>query len=190
MFGSMSGFIDNDRFRALLLVLPGNAIKILYEKYYRVLTDIAQSLVHDRAVAEDVVQETFIHVWEQHRKLGQPDGRSIEHYLVRVVKNKAITSYKEGLKRGASGSGGPAFMREAESPERAMIGLEATGEIRKLILSFPRREAQCLLMRIDDGLTPQEIADRLGVSKKAVERSLTSANKRLRKYLRSGGLKN
>jgi DNA-directed RNA polymerase specialized sigma subunit len=42
-------------------------------------------------------------------------------------------------------------------------------------------------MRIDEEMTTQQIADRLNVSKKAVERSLTSANRRLRKYLKRHG---
>jgi predicted DNA-binding protein YlxM (UPF0122 family) len=37
-------------------------------------------------------------------------------------------------------------------------------------------------MKLDEELSTDQIASKLNVSKKAVERSLTSANKRLRKY--------
>lgn len=189
-FGSMAGYIDNDRFRRLLLVLPGKAIAMLYNTYYTVLVGIAESLVHDRWAAEDIVQETFIHVWEQHLRLGRPDDRSIEHYLVRVVRNKSISWYKAGLRMDRYRSAimnGHAFTDKEESAESRLIGMEMSVEIRKVISTFPRRETECLLLRLDEELNAQQIADRLKVSRKAVERSLTSANKRLRKYLRSHG---
>ena len=186
----MHGFIDNNRFRKLLLALPEKAIEILYEQYYHVLVSLAESLTHDRKASEDIVQETFIHVWEQHRKLGQPESRSFGYYLVRVVRNKAITWYKEQLRRGRYRSeltGLLAFAAGVESAESRMIGIEMVHEIRGIIVTFPRREMECLLMRIDEELTPQQIADRLSISRKAVERSLTSGSKRLRKFLRNRG---
>lgn len=188
--GSMSGFIHSDRFRKLLLALPQKAIALLYERYYDALVSISDGLVHDRKAAEDIVQETFIHVWEKHRKLGQPDRRSIEHYLVKVVRNKSISWYKESLRhrtyRFVAVREGM-LVNEAASVESQWIGKEMSDEIRMFIATFPRRETECLLLRIDEALTTQQIANRLNVSRKAVERSLTSANKRLRKYLRGQG---
>lgn len=185
----MSGFIDSDRLRKLLLALPQKAIAILYEQYYYALVNLSHSLVHDRNAAEDIVQETFIHVWEKHRKLGQPDRRSIEHYLVKVVRNKSISWYKEELRHGAYRITPETRDRIVEEPsaESQWIRNEISDEIRMVIATFPRRETECLLLRIDEELTPQQIANRLNVSRKAVERSLTSANKRLRKYLTRRG---
>lgn len=178
----MSGSIDNTRFRKLLLAVPAKAIKLLYDRFYEGLVNFALTLVHDRKAAEDIVQETFIHIWEQRRKLGQPDERSIEHYLVRVVRNKAVSRYKDDLKRSQAIAKHGHNLERQLSVEQDMISMETTTQIRKLILTFPRRETQCLLLRIDESLTIRQIAARLNVSRKAVERSLTSANKRIRKY--------
>lgn len=183
----MSGFIDNERFRRLLIAQPEKAITILYEKYYHILVDVAESYVHDRKAAEDIVQETFIHVWERHRNLGQPNERSIEHYLIRVVRNKSITCYNKRLRQRTSDMSGHRFPAQETSTEMQMIGLEISREIRSVIQAFPARERQCLLMKIDEEITAQQIADRLNVSRKAVERSLTSAYKRLRKCLKEKG---
>jgi RNA polymerase sigma factor (sigma-70 family) len=186
--GDMSGFIDNERFRRLLIVRPEKAIGILYEKYCPILLALAQSLVHDRDTAEDIVQETFIHLWEQHLKLGQPDDRSIEHYLVRVVRNKAISSYHKFARQRRVNAVTAHGHRQSEvSAEVRWIDTEMSREIRSIILTFPRREKQCLLMKLDEEFTTQQIAERLKVTRKAVERSLTSAYKRLRNCLKSKG---
>lgn len=183
----MLNLISNERFRKLLLAVPAKAIRLLYDYYYELLLDVAIALVHDRKVAEDVVQETFIHVWEQRRKLGQPDNRPIKHYLVKVVKNKAISRYKDSLKRYPADKIGHSLIDSQISAEQKIIGLESALELRKFILTFPPREIQCLLLRIDESLTTKQIADRLSVSIKAVERSLTSAYKRLRNFLKKRG---
>ena len=73
----MSGRIDNERFRKLLLSLPGKALEILYDQYFLDLFRMAKFLTHDDNVAEDIVQETFVHVWENRKKLGRHHEKSI-----------------------------------------------------------------------------------------------------------------
>jgi RNA polymerase sigma-70 factor (family 1) len=183
----MFGVIDNKRFRKLLLAFPAKAIELLYEQYYRGLINIAISFTHDPKVSEDIVQETFVHVWENHKKLGQDHNRSIEHYLVRVVKYKAISYYKRTLllnEHKIRFLNGQAFHANDYPVEAKIIQREINREIRQAIALFPRRERECFFMKIDEDLNTEQIAERLQVSRKAVERSLTSANKRLRAYLR------
>jgi RNA polymerase sigma-70 factor (ECF subfamily) len=181
----MSGFLENERFRKLLLSFPGKAIEFLYDQYYQSLVNIARRLTHDQKASEDIVQETFLHVWENHKQLGQYHERSIEHYLVRVVKNKAISRYKHTLQlneRKIEFINGYSFNSNDPSVEDQIIKTEVNSQIRQIINSFPKRERECLLMKLDEEMTTEQIAERLKVSKKAVERSITSANKRLRKY--------
>jgi RNA polymerase sigma factor (sigma-70 family) len=181
----MPGSIDNERFRKLLLSSPGTAIEILYYEYYRSLLNVAKYLTQDEDVSEDIVQETFIHVWQNHKQLGQFHTRSIQHYLVKVVKYKAITHYKEAVQtnnRKKIFLNGQVLNPTEPSVERSLIESEIRKEVRQLISTFPQKEKECLLMKLDEELTVDQIAARLNVSGKAVERSLTSANKRLRKY--------
>jgi RNA polymerase sigma-70 factor, ECF subfamily len=180
----MSGNIENEPLRKLLLSFPSKAIELLYDQYYLRLVGIARKFTNDPKASEDIVQETFLHVWENHQQLGQPHERSIEHYLVRVVKNKSISRYKRTLRQherkieflhGLYGLGDPSI-------EDRLIRAEVDQAIRKVIATFPRRERECLFLKLDEELTTDQIADRLKVSRKAVERSITSANKRLRKH--------
>jgi RNA polymerase sigma factor (sigma-70 family) len=180
----MPGVFDNERFRKLLLSLPGRAIEILYQQYYRSLVGLAFSFTKDPIASEDIVQETFVHVWENSKKLGKFHERSFEHYLVRVVKFKSITHFKKNLKEHQNNQ---ELLRHKPvvnelSAEAALIRKEFITEIRQLVATFPPRERECLVLKMDEELTTQQIADRMGVSVKAVERTVTSAYKRLREY--------
>ncbi|MBS1680970.1 MAG: sigma-70 family RNA polymerase sigma factor [Bacteroidetes bacterium] len=181
----MPGFIENERFRKLLLAFPAKAIEFLYDQYYHSLISIARRLTHDTKVSEDIVQETFVHVWENHKQLGQYHERSIEHYLVRVVKNKAISHYKRTLQlneKKIEFVNGYSFSSNDPSVEDQIIKAEVNNQVRQIINTFPKRERECLILKLDGGMTTDQIAERLNVSLKAVERSITSANKRLRKH--------
>lgn len=177
--------LDNERFRLLLRALPGKAIEFLYHHYYEGLVRLSLKFINDRPAAEDIVQETLLQVWEQHQKLSNYNELPIQFYLARVVKNKSITHYKKELRlqenyaQFLNGSRVPGL---AQTAEQLIIERETTERIQSLINTFPNREKQCLTMKLERMMTTKEIAEELGVTVKAVERSLTSAHKRLRKW--------
>lgn len=177
--------IENERFRKILYAYPTKAIEILYNLHGKSLLSLAKKWTQNQEAAEDIVQETFLYVWTNNQRLAKHHERSIEHYLVKIVKNKAITLYKQSKKRDSEQM---EWMYDhmnstyQNTAENNLIEREIIKEIRLAIDAFPKRERQCLLMKIESELTTAQIASELGVSPKAVERSLTSARKRLRVY--------
>jgi RNA polymerase sigma factor (sigma-70 family) len=180
----MAEIVNSENFRRFLKHRPGEALKFLYENYYQTLVGVAHQLTQDSLAAQDVVQDTFVHVWENRAKLADYDGSPIHFYLIRVVKNKAITYFKatrqfeERMIRHYNSQ-----IHPNEAPfETTAIQKEIYQQLRELIDGFPPREKACLLMKIDRDMSPDEIAAESHVTRKAVVKSLTSANKRLRRY--------
>lgn len=185
----MPDFIDNEHLRNLLRTAPGDAIQILYDLYSGGLRNIARNLVHDESAAQDIVQEAFVHIWKNAHRLGELHEKSIQHYLVRIVRNRSITYYQDSRKDEARKSdfviehAGQSF----EDPiEVLLIVNENTQELRDLINTFPQRERECLLLKLDGQMKNEQIARHLQISEKAVERSITSAYKRIRTHFRRG----
>lgn len=181
----MSGLLDNKRFRKLLLAWPEKAIAFLYDSYYESLIVIAEKRTGDRKASEDIVQETFTLIWQNRNWLGQQHKKSIQNYLFKVVKNKSISFYRKKVKKDADRMKylNGCAIDPIENPAEANIILTERGNSIDLIISgFPRRERECLIMRFHKEMAIEEIAKQLNISKKAVERSLTSARKRLKKY--------
>lgn len=180
----MAANIDNERFRKLLRAYPSKAIELLYSLYGKSLLNLAKKWTSNPEAAADIVQETFLYVWKNSQRLAEFHDRSIEHYLVKIVKNKSITFFNHSKK--LEGVKTQWWVDQTLSigdkgTESKLIENEIILEIRQMIATFPERERQCLLMKIDGELTTAQIAAALKVSPKAVERSLTSARKRLRK---------
>ncbi len=184
----MPDHVHSHEIRKLLLSYPEAAIKILYDQYYKSLLNVAFNLTHDMDASKDIIQEAFAHVWKKSRELGNHHERSIQHYLVRIVRNKSVTYYNENValgKRKIRLMNGHTFGLADKSIEARIIQVEIREEILEIIARFPKRERECLMMKIEEELHNEEIALRLGVGVKAVEKSLTSAKKRLRSRLQN-----
>lgn len=181
----MATVIDNERFRKLLGSRPAEAVTQLYEVTGKRLLKYATTLTQDEEAAKDIIQDTFLHILSASKKLSNYHTHSIEHYLVRVVRFKAISHYNRvqhvdidsllfTSDRPVGGHDSPI--------ENSMIKAEIVLEARQFISTFPPREQECFLLLIDHNLTLDQIAARLKVKRKAVERSVTSARKRLRAW--------
>ena len=183
--------IDNDNIRKLLLAYPRKAIKLLYDHYYHVLVGISLKYTGNRAAAEDIVQEVFVLVWEKRHSLVEVHATPIRNFLIRIVKYKSIDFFRRTRTSRTRLSELKAlhFSANEASIESLMIETERRIELWQLIAGFPKRERECLRMRFEDELRLEEIAEKLGISRKSVERSLTSGKKRLRAHRQAGGLK-
>lgn len=175
----MRAVVDNQKIRKLLRSYPTEAVKILYDFYYKSLLNIARALTYDPIASEDIVQEAFLIVLLNRVELSEHHERSIEHYLVKVVRNRSVSYYKKRKLLSLDNLILQTSHHREPSAESNIIEAEAEQEIRLMIGTFPKREKECLLMKIDEDMTPDQIAARLNISRKAVERSITSAKKRL-----------
>ncbi len=181
----MSDSNGEEHLRKLLFNTPGKAIRLLFDAYNRTLISISFNLTRNRKAAEDIVQETFIHVYQNHLWLGQQHEKSIEHYLVRVVRNKSITYYKNDIKLALSKTKyfNDNRLNQIEvSPEDKIMAQEVLDEFNWFVSTFPPRERECFMMSRDGGMTNKQIAEKLNITVKAVERCITSANKRLNNF--------
>jgi len=84
---------DNERFRILLRNYPVQALELVYKLYYKSLLQIAWNLTRDSDAAKDIVQDAFMVLWADRKKLSKFNEKSIENYLVRIVRNKAVTFF-------------------------------------------------------------------------------------------------
>lgn len=180
----MPGNIDPERLRLLLRSHPESAINLLVKHYWSTLIRISKNFTNDVDSARDIVQETFAHVWEKHKQLSESHEKTIDNYLVQVVRYKSITHFKKNVKLTDLKR---QYVKDNEANdegvEARIIKDEVIAAIRSVITEFPTRERQCLELKIDQELSNAEIAKQLNVTQKAVERSITSAYKRLRKQV-------
>jgi RNA polymerase sigma-70 factor (ECF subfamily) len=144
------------------------------------------------ADADDILNDLWIKVSQSH--FG-PVANS-KSYLFRMANNIILDRLREARRRErresdwtASRHGGHSSSAEladtAADPEQALIELEEARRLTDAIAQLPAGAQRVLRMHKLEGLSHDEVAQRLGITKSAVEKHMAVAMVHLRRLLGS-----
>jgi RNA polymerase sigma-70 factor (ECF subfamily) len=156
----------------------GGAFARLLEGLRPDLLRFAFWLARDRAVAEDVVQETLIRAWKSRAEIKDP--AATRPWLLTIVRREHARLYER--KRlpvvdltDAEALGDPALLANDSSDGDARLD-----DLRRAILQLPDEYREPLVMQVLGGLTTAQIGEQLGLTQAAVLSRLFRARNRLR----------
>ncbi len=183
---------DREDERALVAALRRGeeaAFVELVERYGASLLRLARTFVRDRAVAEEVVQETWLAVLNG---IDRFEGRSsLKTWIFRILSNRARTrAVRERRSAPFSALAGegeddeaavdadrfrPAGDRWVGSwaaapsdwshvPEERLLGRETLERVSEAIQALPPRQAEVLVLRDVEGWEPGEVCAALGIT--------------------------
>ena len=156
------------------------AFERLFSIYFSRLHAFATKVVRDDGIAEDIVQEVFVKVWE---KKNQIVSLHVEAFLFRLVRNRCI-DYIKFLKVVNNRMERLEISTKIEELYRidfignepyVLIEEELKAQIEKTIQSLPERCREVFILSRLDGLKNREVAEKLNISIKNVERHLSRA---------------
>jgi RNA polymerase sigma-70 factor (ECF subfamily) len=153
---------------------PGAPFTRLLEMLRPDLLRFAFWLARDRAVAEDVVQETLIRAWKSREELKDP--AAARPWLLTIVRREHARLYER--KRLPT-----VDVEDAEAladPALASDGDAGLTDLRGAIMQLPDEYREPLVLQVLGGFTTAEIAQQLGLTQPAVLTRLFRARNRLR----------
>jgi RNA polymerase sigma-70 factor, ECF subfamily len=161
----------------------------LVDRYAPMMVRVAQTHVRSRAVAEEVVQETWVAVLSGIERF---EGRStLKTWIFRILTNRAKTRGERESRdvpfsalTGEDDDGPtvdpdrflppdhptwPGHWASAPLdwrtiPEDRLLGRETRAHLRDAILRLPERQQQVVVMRDVEGWSPEEVCDALGIN--------------------------
>jgi RNA polymerase sigma-70 factor (ECF subfamily) len=166
-------FIDGDQ----------TAFELLFRYYYPGLVIFASQIVADRDEAEEIAQDFFVKVWSDRRSIKKT--ASLKNYFFVAVKNRAFN-----------------FLKKKQVKEKTLDQLKDLVEndllyqpdlfvesllqqqIAKAMEKLTDRTREIFLLSRFRGISNDEIADQLNLSKRTVETQISTALKILRSELR------
>ncbi|TVQ73408.1 MAG: RNA polymerase sigma-70 factor [Balneolaceae bacterium] len=158
-----------------------DAFARLYRRYFSELCDISFYVTRDKEVAKELVQDTFLVIWEK-RKDWQPKG-SIRSYLFRAVKNRSLDYLKHVRVERGWKKMHQRDITESDAGEEAMSQKELAAAIDRSVDELPEKCRIIFIMNRNQGFTYGEIAEIQGISQKTVETQIGRALKKLRESL-------
>lgn len=167
-----------------------DAFGSFFRSHYGRLLAYCQLFVKDQMLAEDLVQETFIHFWEKRSSLDS--GRQMESLLFISLRNrcfnflrdqnttsKKLKEYKESTRTLQSISQIDYLNEEGATLEEQLIQ-----ELDAAIDHLPLRCRDVFRLAKLEGLKNREVAEKLGISVKAVERQLSIAKCKIETHMK------
>jgi RNA polymerase sigma-70 factor, ECF subfamily len=158
------------------------ALDLLVERYGSGLQVYLERIVGDPSLAEDLVHDTFVRIYE--RPEGLRELGSLAAWLYRIGRNLALdrlrkTSRRDRLRRLWN-------PRPAASPppSRRMEDMELAAALESALAELPETFRSVYLLREVDELSYEQISQVLGCSEKTVSSRLNRARARLREALR------
>ena len=143
-------------------------IEALFTQYYPRLRNYASRLVERADVAEDIVQECFIKLYEKRFSIRDV---SLQALLFVMVRNSCLNYIKHRRQLEV----GPCFRTVDLTPEDDLMFIELRKEIDRVMHSLPPRCREVFYMSRFEGLNNREIAQRTQTSIQNVEKHISKA---------------
>jgi RNA polymerase sigma-70 factor (ECF subfamily) len=152
----------------------------LYMRYYHRLYSFSMKFTHDESVSQDLVHEVFLKLWENRETMDVPGMERMLFLMTRnlclnhvkharIVRNKHLdlkqTREWEELYRIDFIRDEPCHLIEQEFAERISV----------VVNKLPERCREVFVMSRMDGLMNREIAEKLHISLKMVEKHISQA---------------
>ena len=164
-------------------IAAGNvaAFERLFFRYQPRLVNFLIGLTHDKEASRDMAQDLFCSLWKDREKL--KNVRSFSSYLFQMAR---FTVYDYFDRLIVSEKYTNEYLQEAspaESEEEALFVRELQSIINRTVDQMSPQRSKSYRMSREEGLSNDEIAMRLDISKRTVENHLTAALAILRKVL-------
>jgi RNA polymerase sigma-70 factor (ECF subfamily) len=164
---------------ALFQAGDGDVFREVYRQHAPALRCFAMKYVQDRETVDDVVQEAFVHLWENRRGLASEGA--IRAYLYRVVQRKGLNVIRHQKVRDRY-----AMAPREESEESFLEGMLEAELFRAVLVVFEELPPACkTVYRMSlDGMSHEEIAEKLQISINTIKKHKNNAHHYMRDRLK------
>ena len=152
-----------------------------FDKYYQGLCVYAYRILKSETEAEDLVQDFFVRVLENHKHIFIDS--SVKSYFLRSVHNRCLDMLDHRKVKTTHERFRIMMLKEDEFHEYPLLDSELTQQIEKAIKKLPENIRYTFILNRFDGLSYQQIAEQENVSVKTIEYRISKALTILRKEL-------
>jgi RNA polymerase sigma-70 factor (family 1) len=149
-----------------------DAFRVIFDKYYESIRNFVYYKTGDMKLAEDIVQETFMKLWDN-RSTIQPE--TVKSLLYIMAANNVKSHFRHQKVVFNFANSGTKEEQVQESADANIRQEELKQKLQQVLADMPGKCREVFLLNRMDHLTYNEIAERLGLSIKAIEKRMHEA---------------
>lgn len=165
-----------------------SVFNVIFERYYSALSGFCEQFIYDSEQSKNIAQEAYINLWLKRSKVNQYSG--IKSFLYTYAKS-ACLNYIRHKKIEERYKQKQLQIQEEELNSMVLNQLRFDGEefkeleehIKRTIEKMPEKCRMVFELKRFSGLKNVEVAQKLGITEKAVEANMTRAIKHLKTAL-------
>ncbi len=141
--------------------VSNRTLRTLFDTEETPLLRYAYALIGRRAVAEEIVQEVFLHLHTHWEDVDAPRA-----WLFRSVRNRAYNYIRDNQREilNSDGRNVEASLAEDETPEAILLRMEDTGVLRQIVEELNETDRQLVKLKYFEDLKYRDISARTGLS--------------------------
>lgn len=154
----------------------------LFSESHRALRCYVRRMVTSPAAADDIVQEAFLRTYEHGERVRTPRA-----LLFSAARNLAIDSRRHARMAKTDSLGdleASTVVPTSDSPETLALAHEESRLLREAVQRLPPQCRAVFALRVFHACPYKEIAERLGISVKTVEKHVAQGLRETHRYLR------
>ena len=147
-----------------------NAVTVLVNRHRRRVFDYIHMMVKDRDVADDIFQETLIHVLRFVKEGRYTENGKFLSWVLRIAHNQVIDHFRQKKQQNniSEGEAGYDLLNNKKfsdaTVEDKMVSAQIEADVRRLVDHLPPEQKEVVMMRYYMGLSFKEIAEQTEVS--------------------------
>lgn len=159
------------------------AFAVLYDNYSRALLGVIKKVISDDDIAEDVLQDAFVKIWNNRGSYDAAKGR-LYTWMLNITRNASIdylrskqNKFDERIQRGEI------TVHEVNRSNNVEINIDRIG-IKSIVDTLKEDQRKLIDMAYFDGYTQEEISERLNIPLGTVKTRIRAALIVLRKLIK------
>lgn len=184
--------MTDERLLGMIAQRDSAALSEFYDRHARTVYNLILRIVRDRAIADEILQDTFWQVWE---KAGQYQREGVvAAWLFRIARNKALDELRRQKTRPQPLVSNTSETRELDETVADPLSVEKVTQrafqrqhLDHALESLPPEQRLCLELAYFEGMSQNQIAEYVHVPIGTVKTRVRMALEKLERMMRAAG---
>ena len=152
--------LNGDQLVGGLRARDERALTQLYDRYANAVYALALRITDDAGAAEEISLDAFWQLWQQAERFDGSQG-SLQNWLFTMARSRAIDCVRARTAQKRTMHEDPSTVNDVRRPDEAVELGERRQLVRNAMVTLSRDQRMALAMAYYEGLSHQQIAERL-----------------------------